>query len=74
MAMANQGDMGNQIKRLRVGSNEIEMQCQRCDKIVTDRIECSGCKLEYCIYCANITPPTVNTYPGWRNGKFYVVL
>ena len=55
MAMANQGDRGNQIKR--VGSNEIEIQCQRCDKLVTDRIECSGCKLENIVYIVQILPP-----------------
>ena len=55
MSMSSQSDR-NQTKRLRVGSDDTEIQCQKCDKIVKEKIECSGCKLDYCIYCANVTP------------------
>ena len=55
MTMANKGDRGNQSIRYRFGSDETEIQCQKCDDIVTERIACSGCKLEYCIECANVS-------------------
>ena len=55
MAMSSQSDR-NQTNRLRVGSDNTEIQCQKCDKIVKEKIECSGCKLDYCIYCINVTP------------------
>lgn len=53
--MASKGERGNKLKRFRVGSDDKGIQCERCDNIVADRIECSGCQLEYCLKCANIS-------------------
>ena len=57
MATANRAERGYQSKRYRVGSDEseAEIQYQRCDNIVVERIACSGCKLEYCLECANVS-------------------
>ena len=37
----------NLLKRVRLGSDEIDIECQKCSKIVNENIECSGCKLRY---------------------------
>ena len=57
MAIANKGDRGNQSKRYLVGSDETEteIQCQKCNDTVIERIACSGCKLKFCIECANVS-------------------
>ena len=59
MAMSSQSDR-NQTNRQRVGSDDTEIQCQKCDRIVKEKIECSDCKLDYCIYCANVTPQLID--------------
>ena len=44
-------------KRLRVPSDEeSKCYCQKCDKEITEKMICNGCKLNYCLKCANITP------------------
>ena len=36
------------------GSDETDIECQKCSKIVNENIACSGCKLRYCLKCAKI--------------------
>lgn len=43
-------------KRSRQDSSDPETNCQKCDKIIKDKIMCQGCKLDYCLACAKITP------------------
>lgn len=44
----------NQPKRLRIGSDDAETECQKCSSIIKENIACSGCKLKYCLKCAKI--------------------
>ena len=48
MAMENRAERSYQNKGYQVGSDEheTEIQCQKCDCIVVERIACSGCKLD----------------------------
>ena len=46
---------GNVSKRLRIGSDETETECQKCSHIIHESISCSGCKLSYCLKCAKIS-------------------
>lgn len=43
-------------KRSRQDSSDPETSCQKCDKIIKEKIMCQGCKLDYCVKCAGITP------------------
>lgn len=43
------------LKRLRQDSDDQEIMCQRCDYLTKDRVVCSGCKLNFCLKCANIS-------------------
>ena len=43
-------------KRSRQDSSDPETNCQKCDKTIKDKIMCQGCKLDYCLACAKITP------------------
>lgn len=43
-------------KRSRQDSSDPETNCQICDKTIKDKIMCLGCKLDYCLVCANISP------------------
>ena len=45
----------NYPKRIRVGSDDLETECQKCSNIVSESITCSGCKLGYCLKCAKIS-------------------
>ena len=38
------------LKRLRQDSNDEEVMCHR-----SDRVMCTGCKLNFCLRCANIS-------------------
>lgn len=49
-----------QSKRIRVGSDEAEIECQKCSSIIGDSITCSGCKLAYCLKCAKISEALYN--------------
>ena len=42
-------------KRLRQDSDDQEVLCQRCDYLTKERVICSGCKLNFCLRCANIS-------------------
>ena len=54
-------------KRLRVPSDEATQHyCQKCDREITDKMTCNGCKLSYCLKCANITP---GLYQCLQNGE-----
>lgn len=56
--MASFSDSNNALlkKRSRQDSSGPETSCQKCDKIIKEKIMCQGCKLDYCINCAGITP------------------
>ena len=43
------------LKRLRQDSNDEEVMCQRCDNLTKERVMCTGCKLNFCLRCANIS-------------------
>ena len=43
-------------KRSRQDSSDPETNCQKCDKIIKEKIMCQGCKLDYCINCVGIIP------------------
>ena len=42
-------------KRARQDSSDPETCCQKCDSVITEKIMCQGCKLDYCLKCAGIT-------------------
>ena len=42
------------LKRLRQDSDDQEVLCQRCEYLTKDRLVCSGCKLNFCLKCANV--------------------
>lgn len=43
-------------KRFRQDSSDPETSCQKCDRVIKEKIMCQGCKLDYCVSCAGITP------------------
>lgn len=45
----------NQLKRIRIGSDEQDIECQKCSRVIKESITCSGCKLGYCLKCAKIS-------------------
>ena len=50
----------NLLKRVRLGSDETDIECQKCSKIVIENIACSGCKLRYCLKCAKVNVALYN--------------
>ena len=42
------------LKRLRQDSDDQVVLCQRCEYLTKDRLVCSGCKLNFCLKCANV--------------------
>ena len=50
----------NLLKRVRLGSDETDIECQKRSKIVNENIACSGCKLRYCLKCAKINVALYN--------------
>ena len=49
-----------QSKRSRIGSDDKESECQKCSRIITESIACSGCKLKYCLNCAKVSEQLYN--------------
>ena len=43
------------LDRARQDSSDPETCCQKCDFVITEKIMCQGCKLDYCLKCAGIT-------------------
>ena len=43
-------------KRFRQDSSDPEAYCQKCDKLTKDNIMCQGCKPDYCLTCAKMSP------------------
>lgn len=43
-----------QKKRARQDSSDPETCCQICNSVITEKIMCQGCKLDYCLKCAGI--------------------
>ena len=57
--LASRGKQTKDAKRPRQDSSEREITnflCQRCDTRVEDGINCTGCKLLFCLRCAQISP------------------
>ena len=42
-------------KRARQDSSDPETSCQKCDSLISEKIMCQGCKLDYCLKCAGIS-------------------
>lgn len=60
---------GQVNKRIRQGSTEDEctsFSCQKCNSEVQDKINCTGCKLNYCLNCAGISQVL---YQCMKNGE-----
>lgn len=43
-------------QKSRQDSSDPETNCQKCDKTIKDKIMCQGCKHDYCLACAKISP------------------
>ena len=43
-------------KRFWQDSSDPEAYCQKCDKLTKDIIMCQGCKLDYSLTCAKMSP------------------
>ena len=55
--MASSSEKGSLTKkRFRQDSSDPEAYCQKCDKLTKDNIMCQGCKLDYCLTCAKMSP------------------
>ena len=61
---------GNVSKRLRIGSDETEHECQKCSHIIHESISCSGCKLSYCLKCAKISETLYNCIKSGEMDQF----
>lgn len=53
--MAEGSDNRHTLKRMRVASSDEEATCQKCDTVVQESIISSGCKLNYCLKCAQVS-------------------
>ena len=65
--MASQRDK----KRFRQDSSDPEAACQKCDKITTESAICQGCKLDYCVACAKISPTLFECLSSGEMNDFY---
>ena len=58
-------------KRFRQDSSDPEAACQKCDKIITESVICQGCKLDYCVACAKISPTLFECLRSGEMNDFY---
>ena len=58
-------------KRLRQDSSDPESCCQKCDKLTKESVRCQGCKLDYCVSCAKISPTLFECLMQGEMDDFY---
>ena len=64
---------GEIAKRMRQDSADEEqiVTCQKCDIIVHDKINCSGCKLSFCLKCAHVSETLYTCYTNGELDDFH---